>query len=349
MLPGWMIMLFSGLWEQGIAARTEESIAEYSILLAREIEFNRFLQYTFFYQWQAVRQYARTKGISLIGDIPLFVAADSCDVWVNRSFFILGKDGKPAKVAGVPPDYFSETGQLWGNPLYDWETLASADYSWWKDRIRQTLRLYDFIRIDHFRGLEAFWEIEAGAEAAAEGRWMKGPGKRFFESLQAEFGELPFIAEDLGFITPEVNTLKKIFGFPGMKILQFTPLKMCLAEQDNNFVYYSGTHDNDTLLGWIKTQNLFQLKENMSEDEENKELAVICRKLMEDLFMSPAAWVILPMQDILNLDTEARLNVPGTIGGNWEWRMTESLLTEEVKTWLQTLAIKAGRAPEEKT
>jgi 4-alpha-glucanotransferase len=335
-------------WEQGIAARTKDSITKYSLLLAQEIEFNRFLQYTFFYQWQAVRQYARARGISLIGDIPLFVAADSCDVWVNRSFFVLEENGKPAKVAGVPPDYYCETGQLWGNPLYDWEALASDNYSWWKERIRLTLRLYDYIRIDHFRGLEAFWEIEAGAETAVKGHWMKGPGKRFLESLNKEFGDLPFIAEDLGFITPEVNILKHIFGLPGMRVLQFTPLEEFLTEKDNNFVYYSGTHDNDTLLGWLKAQNLIHPNKNASEQRENAELKITCRKLIEDLYTSPAGWVILPMQDILSLDTDARMNVPGTVGGNWEWQMNKSLLTEEVKTWLCTLAIKSGRASEEK-
>jgi 4-alpha-glucanotransferase len=352
-------------WEQGIAARTEESIAKYSMLLAKEIEFNCFLQYTFSYQWQAIRQYAQAKGISLIGDIPLFIAADSCDVWVNRSFFVLEESGKPAKVAGVPPDYFCETGQLWGNPLYDWEALALDNYSWWKERIRLTLGLYDFIRIDHFRGLEAYWEIEAGAETAAEGRWMKGPGKRFLESLNTEFRELPFIAEDLGFITPEVNTLKRIFGLPGMKILQFTPLEECLVEKDNNFVYYSGTHDNDTLLGWIKAQNhiaqegkrtyksttknqVENQNKNATETGENTKSKTACRKLMEDMYMSPAAWVILPMQDILCLDTEARMNVPGTIGGNWEWQMTELQLTVEVKTWLRNLSVESKRSPNNK-
>lgn len=337
-------------WEQEIALRTEEGIAKYSLLLAQEIEFNRFLQYTFFFQWQAIRQYVRARDIKVIGDIPFFVAADSCDVWVNRNFFVLEENGKPAKVAGVPPDYFSKTGQFWGNPLYDWEALAADNYSWWKERIRLTLRLYDFIRIDHFRGLEAFWEIEAGAETAAEGRWMKGPGKRFLESLSTEFRELPFIAEDLGFITPEVNNLKNIFGLPGMKILQFTPLEECMAEKDNNFVYYSGTHDNDTLLGWIKTQNI-KIKENIKTNknatasEESAKLKTACRKLMKDIYMSPAAWVILPLQDILCLDTDARMNVPGTIENNWKWQMTESMLTDEVKTWLRNLAVESGRSP----
>ncbi|MHB8127001.1 MAG: bifunctional glycogen debranching protein GlgX/4-alpha-glucanotransferase [Desulfitobacteriaceae bacterium] len=338
-------------WEHGIASRHEERIAEYSLLLAEEIEYNRFVQYTFYYEWQEIRKYAWAKEIKLIGDIPLFVAADSCDVWVNRSFFVLDESGKPAKVAGVPPDYFSKTGQLWGNPVYDWEALASNQYSWWKKRIKFTLRLFDHIRIDHFRGLEAFWEIEAGEETAVKGRWMKGPGKRFFESLSVEFGELPFIAEDLGFITAEVNILKHIFGFPGMKILQFTPLKEGLAEKDKNFVYYSGTHDNDTLLGWYKTSKLQDEeirtaeKDETDKTDENKEMKIACRRLIEDLYLSPVAWVIIPMQDILGLDTDARMNVPGTIEGNWQWRMTKPLLTDEVKTWLGTLSVKSERLP----
>lgn len=355
-------------WEQGIAARTEASIVRYSQLLAEEIEFNRFVQYTFFFEWQAIRQYALAKGIKLIGDIPLFVAADSCDVWANRRFFVLEESGKPAKVAGVPPDYFSATGQRWGNPLYNWEALASANYSWWKRRIHLTLRYYDYIRIDHFRGLEAFWEIEASEETAVKGRWMKGPGKRFLESLSAEFGKLPFIAEDLGFITPEVNILKRIFGLPGMKILQFTPLEEGLADKDNNFIYYSGTHDNDTLLGWLKAQKLQDEKnrryagsagdktaENENSDKmkekddkisEDAEMKIACRRLIEDLYMSPAAWVIIPMQDILGLDTDTRMNIPGTVGGNnWQWQMTQSRLTDEVKTWLRTLVVMSVRSP----
>ncbi|MFZ3373087.1 MAG: bifunctional glycogen debranching protein GlgX/4-alpha-glucanotransferase [Desulfitobacteriaceae bacterium] len=331
-------------WETGLASRSEESLAEYTKLLAEEIEFGRFVQYTFYYEWQELREYARAKGISLLGDMPLFVAADSCDVWVNRRFFKLDESGKPAKVAGVPPDYFSKTGQRWGNPVYDWESLAADQYSWWKKRIRLTLRLFDYIRLDHFRGLEAYWEIEAGEETAVKGRWMKGPGKKFFESLFVEFGKLPFIAEDLGFITAEVNILKRIFGFPGMKILQFTPMEEGMSENYHNFVYYSGTHDNDTLLGWYKTNKLQDEELKMSEKDEadkineNDEMKIACRRLIEDLYMSEAAWVIIPLQDILGLDTDARMNVPGTTEGNWHWKLSKKLLTEEVKLWLRSMA-----------
>lgn len=335
-------------WEPKIAWRNTDTLAEYSKQLKEEVEFNDFVQYTFYYQWQELRQYAKAKGIKLIGDIPIFVAADSCDVWVNRQFFKLDEGGKPAKVAGVPPDYFSETGQLWGNPLYNWEALACENYVWWKQRIKLMLRHFDLIRLDHFRGFEAYWEVDASEETAINGRWIKGPGKRFFESLSEEFRELPFIAEDLGIITPEVDVLKRLFGFPGMKILQFTPLEETLFEEDSHLIYYSGTHDNDTLLGWYKTT--LTEKENAAPvkiDQTNKpnKPSEACRKLLEDLYRSPAPWVITPLQDILGLDTNARMNVPGTVDGNWRWKLDKDLLTTNVKEWLCKVTRETNRFP----
>jgi len=330
-------------WEPELAGRNTDKLAEYSRQLEEEQEYNRFVQYTFYYQWQELRQYAKAKGIKLIGDIPIFVAADSCDVWVNPQFFKLDEDGKPAKVAGVPPDYFCKKGQLWGNPVYDWDALASANYSWWKQRIKLVLGFFDFIRLDHFRGFEAYWEIDAREETAINGRWMKGPGKRFFESLAEEFGELPFIAEDLGVITPEVNVLKRIFGFPGMKVLQFTALEDVQFEEDSNLIYYSGTHDNDTLVGWYKTTLTDEEKSGHAREDQQDEPAVACRRLIEALYRSPAPWVITPLQDILGLDTDARMNVPGAIEGNWQWSLNKELLTTEVKDWLRSLAEKAKR------
>lgn len=338
---------FAGLawydWEPEIASRNIEKLAEYSRLLEEEVEFNRFAQYTFYFQWHALRQYATAKHIKLIGDIPLFVAGDSCDVWVNRQFFKLDERGRPTKVAGVPPDYFSKTGQLWGNPVYAWDALAAEGYVWWKQRMKLSLRLFDYLRLDHFRGFEAYWEIDADEETAINGRWMKGPGKRFFESMSAEFGKLPFIAEDLGIITPEVNILKKIFGFPGMKVLQFTSIEDTLAEDDINFVYYSGTHDNDTLLGWYKSTILADREESEHAQGEPEGVKGTCRRLIEDLYKCQATWVITPIQDILGLDTEARMNVPGTIEGNWQWKLNKDLLTTEVKDWLRSLAKDAKR------
>lgn len=330
-------------WEPELAGRNPDKLAEYSNQLEDEVEFNRFVQYTFYYQWQELRKYAKGKGIKLIGDIPIFVAADSCDVWANRQFFKLDESGKPIKVAGVPPDYFSETGQLWGNPVYDWDALASENYAWWKQRIKLVLGLFDLIRLDHFRGFEAYWEIEAKEETAINGRWIKGPGKRFFESLSAEFGQLPFIAEDLGTITPEVDVLKRLFGFPGMKVLQFTALEETIFEEDSHLIYYSGTHDNDTLLGWYKTTKTDEENSAFHGDDQKDEPQEACRKLLEDLYRSPAPWVITPIQDILGLDTDARMNVPGTVEGNWQWKLDKDLLTTEVKEWLRLIAKETKR------
>lgn len=323
-------------WELGIASRIPEKLEEYAQKLVDEIEYQRFLQYSFYAQWQELKNYAVSKDIKIIGDMPLYVASDSCDVWVNRELFKLDGEGKPRKVAGVPPDYFSKTGQRWDNPVYDWEALAATQYTWWKKRIKQTLRLFDYTRIDHFRGLEAYWEIDAGEETAIKGQWLKGPGKRFFESLIEEFGKLPLIAEDLGVITPEVDTLRRIFAFPGMKVHQFTPLTDVENASDSPLIYYTGTHDNNTLLGWYKSK--FPVDEI---DEE--EIKIACRSIIEDLYLSKAAWAILPLQDILGLDDEARMNVPGTVGNNWRWQVSQDALTVEVREYLKDLTKKAHR------
>ena len=319
-------------WEPGIASREKEELAKYSLLLKEEIGFRQFLQYTFFYQWAKLKTYAKAKGIQLIGDIPHFVAADSCDVWVNRGLFVLDERGRTTKTVGVPPDYFSQTGQLWGNPSYDWEAMKLTEYAWWKKRLQFGLEMFDYIRLDHFRGFEAYWEVDVCEETAEKGRWIKGPGKRLFESLIETLGRCPFIVEDLGIITPEVNSLKKIFGFPGIKVLQFTPLEEIALDQETNFVYYTGTHDNNTLLGWYgKCNNQLAAKEEA------------CRQLVEEVYRSQAAWVILPMQDILGLGEEARMNVPGTIKGNWQWQLAQNYVTDDLKIWLRTQAEKTKR------
>jgi 4-alpha-glucanotransferase len=331
-------------WEPKIASRNTEELAKYSLLLQEEMGFVRFLQYTFFYEWDNLKIYAKTNGVQLIGDIPHFVAADSCDVWVNRSLFILDEHGKPSKTAGVPPDYFSKTGQLWGNPIYNWEAMAVTQYAWWKKRIQFGLKLFDYLRLDHFRGFEAYWEVDAREETAEKGRWMKGPGKRFFESLVEALGSCPFIVEDLGVITTEVNVLKQIFGFPGTKVLQFTPLKEISMHSETDFVYYSGTHDNNTLLGWYERKCLTEGENPVRSDINQKALSKqACRKLIEEVYASQAVWVIIPLQDILGLGEEARMNVPGTIYGNWQWQLDKTLITDEVKLWLQTQAEKTKR------
>ncbi|MDA8221298.1 bifunctional glycogen debranching protein GlgX/4-alpha-glucanotransferase [Desulfosporosinus sp.] len=337
-------------WESKIASRETEALFNYSLLLQKERDFNEFLHYTFFYEWNKLKTYAEGKGIKIMGDLPHFVAADSCDVWVNRSLFILDEKGRPAKTAGVPPDYFSKTGQLWGNPVYDWKAHATSQYSWWKMRIYFALDQFNYIRLDHFRGFEAFWEVDAEEETAERGRWIKGPGKRFFESMFEEFGKCPFIVEDLGIITTEVNVLKQMFSFPGIKVLQFTPPKELLLDvmgPETNFVYYTGTHDNNTLIGWCERNSLAeeegQVRITSSQQAISQEVREDCRQLIEELYLSQAVWVILPMQDILELGDEARMNVPGTVHGNWKWQLDKNVDLDEIKDWLLTQAEKAKR------
>lgn len=331
-------------WEPGIAAREAEELSKYSLLLQEEMCFIQFLQYTFYHEWNKLKTYTKKKGVQLIGDIPHFVAADSCDVWVNRSLFVLDERGRPARTVGVPPDYFSKTGQLWGNPIYDWDAMYLTQYDWWKKRIQFGLELFDYLRLDHFRGFEAYWEVDAKQETAEKGRWMKGPGKRFFESLVETFGKCPLIVEDLGVITSEVNCLKQICGFPGIKVLQFTPLAKISMEHETNFVYYSGTHDNNTLLGWYEKNYVAEggalLSNGIDQLDWNKQA---CRKLIEEVYLSQAAWVIIPMQDILGLGEKARMNIPGTVNGNWQWQLDKNLVTDEIKSWLFTQAEKTKR------
>ncbi len=330
-------------WEPEIASRETKKLAEYRVLLREEMGFLEFLQYTFFYEWAKLKTYAKVKGIQIIGDLPHFVAADSCDVWVNRGLFVLDEQGRPTKTAGVPPDYFSKTGQLWGNPIYNWQALANTQYDWWKKRIQMGLELFDYLRLDHFRGFEAYWEVDAREETAEKGRWLKGPGKRFFESMLETFGKLPLIMEDLGFITTEVKILKQLIGFPGIKVLQFTPLPEIMAEE-TNFVYYTGTHDNNTLLGWYEKSHLTDeetlLNNRLDQTLINQQ---VCRKMIEEVYSSQAAWVILPLQDILGLGEEARMNVPGTVHGNWQWQLAKIPETEEIIDWLRSLAKKTKR------
>lgn len=336
-------------WDTEIAARETQALADYSTLLGEETSFIEFLQYTFFYQWKRLKIYAESKGIKMVGDLPHFVAADSCDVWVNRNLFKLDEQGRPAKIAGVPPDYFSKTGQLWGNPVYKWNAHANSQYSWWKKRINIALEQFDFIRFDHFRGFEAFWEVDAGEKTAEKGRWIKGPGKRFFESIFAGFEKCPFIVEDLGIITMEVNILKQMFGFPGVKVVQFTPPKELLSETDTNYVYYTGTHDNNTLLGWY--ENKYKLEDGpdcsvLTKQEISQKVRQDCSQLIEEVYLSQANWVILPMQDILGLGDEARMNLPGTVRGNWKWQMDKNYNQEEIRVWLYSQAENAKRIVE---
>ena len=307
--------------------------------LQAEIGYYCFLQFLFYRQWEALKAYANEKGIAIIGDIPIFVSADSADVWANKELFMLDTKGFPLCVAGVPPDYFSATGQLWGNPLYDWDAHRKEHYRWWISRIRHQLSLTDYLRIDHFRGFESCWSVPAGEKTAVHGAWMKGPGAELFTAIQGALGEdLPILAEDLGVITPEVEALRDRFSFPGMKILQFGFEGMGESSfQPHNFtgtncLCYTGTHDNDTTLGWfqyIQPEPRKKLCKYLNCDGSTISLDMIRLCLG-----SIARFALFPIQDLLQLDTEARMNTPGVPSGNWTFRYEEGDLTPELSGWL---------------
>lgn len=344
------------LWPQEIASRQKKVMENYQLLLADEIAYHKFLQFIFTTQWSELKQYAEKRNVKIIGDIPIFVAHDSSDVWVNQQLFDLDESGNPLTVAGVPPDYFSKTGQLWGNPHYNWKEMAKDDYHWWRQRLYVLFKLVDIVRVDHFRGFEAFWEIPAKAETAVDGRWVKGPGAQFFSVLQKHLGNLPLIVEDLGVITPEVDDLKHQFYFPGIRVLQFSfdcdDGRRCTALScETNSVLYTGTHDNDTTKGWYDTLLTEEpklaawveqcLQQELSIDDGVSE--PMCWTLVEFAYHSNANTVIVPLQDILCLGSEARMNFPGTVGSNWDWRCSKEALTGELSSKLAGLVEKYYR------
>jgi 4-alpha-glucanotransferase len=276
------------------------------------------LQYEFWRQWSLLKEKANQKGLVVIGDVPIYLSAGSADVWGNRRLFELDRDGAPAALAGVPPDYFSETGQLWGNPLYDWAACREDGYLWWKRRLEHGLKACNLLRIDHFRALDSYWRIPRGSETAASGQWCKGPGEDFLLSLQKHFAGLPFIAEDLGEITPGVHRLRDRFVLPGMDILQFG------ISGDTTKILYTGTHDNDTLRGWAQNNRSDQAFVRMAEMAGIP--AMLSEERTADMFLkfvyaSDHIWAIVPLQDLLSLPSSARMNMPGSASGNWGWRL----------------------------
>ncbi|MBN2257443.1 MAG: 4-alpha-glucanotransferase [Anaerolineaceae bacterium] len=312
-----------GEWPEPVRMRKATAVSKIRKLLMQDIHRHAFRQYLFHVQWNNLKSYANRSGIRIMGDMPLYIAYDSSDCWSHRDLFTVDKKGQLTLVAGVPPDYFSPTGQLWGNPLYRWQVHAQTDYAWWTQRTRSALSLFDYVRIDHFRGFAAYWEVKAGAKTAEHGRWVKGPGARFFKALGKTIKPLPIIAEDLGVITPDVVTLREAFELPGMKILQFA-----FSGPDNAFlpihypthcVAYTGTHDNDTSLGWYQaappTEQDF-CRRYLASPGEN-----IAWDFIRAVWSSVANIAMAPMQDILGLDTNARMNYPSTQGGNWSWRL----------------------------
>ncbi len=335
-------------WPQSIAWRKPEAITEHQELLIDRIFYYQFVQFVFHRQWLMLKTYARDRGIQIIGDIPIYVAHDSADVWANQASFQLDPEtGAAAMMAGVPPDYFSETGQLWGNPVYNWEHLEKTNFAWWISRFRALLNLVDIIRIDHFRGFEAYWAVPQGDKTAENGQWVTAPGIQFFQELEKQLGHLPILAEDLGVITPEVEALRDKFNFPGMKVLQFAfgsdnANGFLPFNHDRNFVVYTGTHDNDTTIGW------FNSTESYERDRVLRYLGGISSvginwDLIRIAFSSVANQVILPMQDVLGLGNEARMNLPSTIADNWQWRYHSSEITPEIEQQLLSITEAFGR------
>lgn len=333
-------------WEQAIARRDPVALNEQRVALKGKIQFHQFLQYKFFSQWADLRAYARSKNILIVGDVSIYVCHNSADVWANPQIFKLDPDTlEPAFMAGVPPDYFSATGQLWGNPVYDWDTLQKTDFSWWIARFKATMLYVDIVRIDHFRGFEAYWQVPAGETTAMNGEWIKAPGDKFFEVLGSVIGSLPVMAEDLGIITPEVEELRDRFQFPGMRILQFAfgggaENPYLPHHYVHNSVVYPGTHDNDTAIGWWTTakdaerQHVAQYLGYASPDqiqEINWELIRLALASVSDL-------AIIPLQDVLGLDGRARMNDPSVNEGQWRWRYASSeVLTPELSDRLRHL------------
>jgi len=333
-------------WEGDLRLREPRVMARVRRELAHDIHFHEWAQYRIFRDWRTVKKAANAACIEVIGDLPIFVAHDSADVWANQRLFSLDGSGEPSVVAGVPPDYFSETGQLWGNPLYRWDRMADDGYSWWVERMRMSLTLFDAVRVDHFRGFEAYWEVPAGEATAENGRWVEGPKDALFEALRDALGELPIIAEDLGDITPAVEALRDRLGLPGMKVLQFAwgsgPDNPFLPHNHGheNWVVYTGTHDNDTTAGWlssVSTKEMSSLRRYVGKEY------VSVPDLIRLAYSSVAARAIVPMQDVLGLGPETRMNLPGAADGNWAWRLDGAALMQDLPPRLQELAKTYGR------
>jgi 4-alpha-glucanotransferase len=337
-------------WELGLIQRQRAVLGAWREKLAGQARFHKYTQFQFFLQWTALRRYANQRGIKIIGDIPIFVAPDSADAWSDPQVFYMNEEGQLTVIAGVPPDYFSPTGQRWGNPLYRWDTIAADGFRWWIRRIQSVLELVDVLRIDHFRGLETYWEIPAAEPTAVRGHWVNGPGDAFFQALRGALGnELPIIAEDLGMITDEVRALRKRVGLPGMKVLHFAftegPDHEYLPHNyTSDYVVYLGTHDNDTTIGWFSSREQKEhdaILRYLGRDGQD-----VVWSLMQLAFMSVADTAIVTVQDLLRLGSEARMNIPGTTGGNWQWRYWPGALDDEIARWLGELTETYGRAPD---
>jgi 4-alpha-glucanotransferase len=331
-------------WTPEIRDRQPSAVEQWSDRTSREIGAQKFWQFIFFQQWTKLKSHCANLGIRIMGDLPIYVAHDSSDVWARQELFHLGPDGRPTVIAGVPPDYFSATGQLWGNPIYRWDLLARSGYAWWVNRFRSALSLFDMVRVDHFRGFEAYWEVPGQAQTAAGGKWVKGPGAELFRVVQSQVGELPIVAENLGVITPEVEAIRREFSFPGMALLQFAfgidPQGPSFRPHnyDRELVAYTGGHDNDTMIGWWNSRVSSDSVRTAEDIRKERALAraylgfedqpvnwVFIRAVMS----SVADTAIVPLQDVLGLGSAARMNLPGTKSGNWRWRYSSGALTDQ--------------------
>ncbi len=336
-------------WPHDWRSRDEDALRDFRETHAGRISFHRFAQWQFFRQWDYLRKYAHEQEVHLIGDLPIFVAHDSADVWTSPDLYELDEEGRPMRVAGVPPDYFSETGQRWGNPLFRWERMKERGYVWWKQRFRALIKQFDLVRIDHFRGFARYWAVPAEETTAVKGSWEPGPGQAFFEEISRDLGGLPVIAEDLGMITAEVNELRKACGVPGMKVLQFAftgdwnnPFLPHLYEKCT--VVYTGTHDNNTTRGWwreIDPKGREQLRMYLGREVDGQNTAW---QMIRLAWLSPANLAIAPLQDLLNLGGECRMNLPGTLENNWQWRCTPEQFERLDATALKILTELSARA-----
>lgn len=346
-------------WDEPVRQRDPQALSNLRARLEPHIKAHKFYQFEFFRQWERLRAYCRERGIRFMGDVPIYVAHDSADVWTHRELFHIDERGLPSIVAGVPPDYFSATGQLWGNPIYRWEVLAANGYAWWIERFRASLNLFDMVRLDHFRGFEAYWEIPAGEKTAMNGRWVKGPGEPFLAKLQDAFGELPIVAENLGVITPEVESLRHQFRLPGMSLLQFAfgkdPQGPSFRPHNysRDLAAYTGGHDNDTTVGWWSSSGGADSTRTPEDVRKEKAFARAYLDLHDDgdmhwtmiraVMASVANIAIVPLQDVLGLGTEARMNLPGTTSGNWKWRYPSGALTAAHAERLRSLCASYDR------
>ncbi len=339
-------------WEPEYVRRDQQALEKIETAASAEIKAIKVIQFLFHHQWQRFRDYANDNGVTLFGDMPICIALDSSDAWANRDILCLDEEGHPDHVAGVPPDYFSEDGQLWGNPLYAWDKHAEDGYQWWVDRLRASAKLADIVRIDHFRGFEAYWSVPADAETARVGAWEPGPGDAIFEAMKRELGNLPIVAEDLGVITPEVEALRDRHHIPGMRVLQFDVCDegFALSDVDGNAVCYTGTHDNDTTIGWyhgspgdIRSDEEIRSAQEAALKITGGKAETIHLDMIRAGFSTRARLAIAPMQDYLGLGSEARLNIPGKPGGNWRWRVLVTQLTPEVCDNIATMVRESGR------